>query len=117
MLKAGFLFVDPDNRRARFCMNVGDASGVGDSGGGLGSGAGVASAFCGGGDGCCAADARRENSPRRGFVWTLEVVVGVGEDTVRDSDLVESGDEVVGLIGFVDALDLPLVFVRPPVVS
>jgi hypothetical protein len=96
-------------------MNVGDDWGTGESGVGLEFVEEDKSAFADGGDGCAAADARREKRPRRGFGWTRGVVVaGVGVDTVRVIDTSVSGVGLLGRTGFVDDLDLPFVFCRAP---
>ena len=74
------------------------------------------SAF-GGVDGGWAADARRENKPRRGFGCTLGVVDGVGVDMARVRAEAVSGDCVLGGVGLVEDLDLPLLLTFEPTPS
>jgi hypothetical protein len=112
--KGCFLPDDPLNLRARFCMNVEDGGGVVSDDVPLGVVVDVESVL-GGVEGVCAADASIENNPLRRCGWTRGVVVdGVGVDMVLVRDAL-SGDCVVvllGSVGFVDDLDLPVVFDR-----
>jgi len=109
---------DPDNRLARLAIKegepcVGCGVGAGESDVPLGSFVSC-SAFEGDGD-AWAAEARRENKPRRGLGWSFDVEVdGVGDDTVLDITGEESGVSVFGEIGFVDDLARPFAFCREP---
>jgi hypothetical protein len=76
----------------------------------------VGSAF-GGVAGGWAADARRENKPRRGLGCALGVVEGVGVDIVRVREDAVSGESVLGGMGLVEDLDLPLLLAFEPVLS
>lgn len=76
----------------------------------------LGSAF-GGVAGGWAADARRENRPRRGLGCALGVVEGVGVDIVRVREDAVSGDSVLGGMGLVEDLDLPLLLAFEPVLS
>ena len=117
-----FLLDDPDNRRARDCINDGGWVTAGGDGGDESEAASESVAFSvvlGGGG--WAAEARRENNPLRDFdgAFVVVVVVGVGEETILvmgvDED-VPSREGDCGVPGseFVRDRVLPLVFGREP---